>query len=1172
MLAEMPAANSAPFAQDCSFLARGEWREAPPDLRRPAHAAASEDRTGIVTASRRAARVCAAEKRLAVRRPASVLWRPPVGGALRRQQPQQLRPSPQLDRAERPSAAAAHGTSVGLATMNNLPLPAGLLDRGIGLVVICGLLTVSSLAQGRATATLEGRVLNTRNGEYLENARVTIEGTSLEAFTDATGQFRITNVPAGAVKVRVFFTGLDVQVATVLTSAGATVQRDFALETLPRGAGAREGVVKLDDFVVAVSREMDGAAIAINEQRFATNIRNVVAADEFGQVTDGNVGEFLKFLPGMSINSVGGEARTFMLNGVPPNNVPIAIGGFDLASAAGSSTSRRVEVDQVSLNNISRIEVLHSPTPESPGMALAGSVNMVPRSAFDRQRPVVNGSVYLLMRDNARDFHETPGPLQGKMRKVFPGLDFSWIVPVNERFGFTVSGGTSTLYTPLENIQNTWRGNTAATSAPGAGGAPGAFPDTTPDRPYLSEFQLRTGGKVSKRSSAGLTVDYKLARNDRVSIGFQYAYSDKPFAYRYLTFSPTRVLPDEFGPTFTHGVPGAGEIRLDNQYRQKAGATYMPTFVWRHPGPVWKAEAGAGYSHATNIYSDMDKGYFSQSRSRRTAVTVSFDDNFYLRPRRITVTDAAGNPVDPYDINSYVLATSNGDMLNTTDVRRSAYANVQRDFDLRGIPLTLKGGLDVRNSMRDNRAYSPSFTFRGADGRPTTTPLDPAGSDDRAAVVFDPVVSQGSTGFGFPPFNRISNYAYFNLYRANPEYFNPDQNGEYRSIVSNSKRAEETISSGYLRADVAFLQRRLRLVGGVRAEQTNVAAEGPLTDQTRNFQRDASGRVIDSNPTQPGVQPALIIPTSNALGVSRLTFIDRAGHAKKEYLRWFPSLNASFNVRENLVARAAYYTSVGRPDYNQYAGGLTLPDVENSPSANNRISVNNVAIKAWRARTAKVRIEYYFERVGQVSIGAFRRDFRNFFGSTVFNATPEFLALYGLDPAVYDAYDVSTQHNITSTVRMTGLEFDYKQALTLLPRWARGVQVFANASALRATGDATSNFSGFVPRVYNWGVSLTRERFHLRANWNYRGLSRAGSVTGRSIEPGTFSYMSKVLNLEISGEYWLRKRIAAFVTSRNLLAAPDDTKIYGPTTPLGARFRERNEIAAMWTVGLKGNF
>ena len=213
-----------------------------------------------------------------------------------------------------------------------------------------------------------------------------------------------------------------------------------------------------------------------------------------------------------------------------------------------------------------------------------------------------------------------------------------------------------------------------------------------------------------------------------------------------------------------------------------------------------------------------------------------------------------------------------------------------------------------------------------------------------------------------------------------------------------------------------------------------------------------------------------------------------------------------------------------------------------------------------------------FERVGQISVGAFRRDFENFFGNTTFNATPEFLALYGLDPGIYEPFDVATQHNITSTVRMTGLEFDYKQALTFLPRWARGVQVFTNASAIRAMGDATSNFNGFVPRIYNWGVSLTRERFNLRMNWNYRGLQRNGAVTGRSIEPGTYNYTSKQLGIEVQGEYYLRKKIAVFATIRNLNAATSDSKTYGPNTPLHARFRSREDIGAMWTLGMKGTF
>jgi TonB-dependent receptor len=1028
----------------------------------------------------------------------------------------------------------------------------------------------ASGAQTIAIGTVEGRVLNLRNGEYLERARVTVEGTTLETFTDSSGQYRLTNLPAGPARVRVFYTGIDVQTESVVVPAGGTVQRDFNLE-----AGARRSdsaptgtVVKLGEFIVASSKEMDGAAIAINEQRFAAGIKNVVAADEFGAITDGNVGEFLKYLPGMAVGVVGGEARTFSMNGVPSNSVPITIGGFDLAGAAGSTTSRRVELDQVSLNNIARIEVLHSPTPESPGMALAGSINMVPRSAFERSRPVFNYSVYLLMRDNAREFGKTPGPLNEYSRKVNPGSDFSYVVPVNQRFGFTLSGGNSTQYTPLDFTQNTWRGTGSATSVPTATG-PGNFPDTTPDKPYLTDYSVRDGGKISRRSSLGASLDYKLTRNDTVSLAFQYAFSDKPFRYRHLRFFVNQVRPGDFTTTSTHSAPGQGEIRMDNTSRQKAGTTWMPTLVWRHDGPIWKAESGVGYSHASNIYSDIDKGYFSNAIARRTGVTVSFDDIFYLRPGRITVTDLNGAPVDPAVLDNYTLSTSTGDTRKSYDVKRSVYTNLRRDFVVRDVPFTLKGGLDVRHALRDLRGSTPPFSFRGADGRATTTPLDPLGSDDRAGLALDDVNSQRVAPYGFGKIQWLSSDKYWELYRAHPEYFNLDQNGQYRSEVNLSRRASEIISAGFVRGDAAFLDRRLKFIGGVRAEQTNVQGEGALTDPTRNYQRDGSGKVL----LGANGRPLLILPTTDALGVSKLTFIDRGQRADKEYLRLFPSLNANYNVRENLIARTAFYTSVGRPDFSQYAGALSLPDTENAPnSTSNRISVNNVAIKAWSARTTKVRLEYYFERVGQISVGAFRRDFKNFFGNTVFPATPEFLSLYGLDPGTYGAFSVATQYNIPSTVRMTGLEFDYKQALTFLPQWARGVQVFANASALRTQGDAASNFNGFTPRTYNWGVSLSRPKFSLRGNWNYRGLQRQGQVTGRSIEPGTFNWSSKQLYVDLQADYYFMKKMALFGAIRNFSGASDDNKTFGPSTPLHARFRSREEVGSLWTFGVKGTF
>ena len=279
---------------------------------------------------------------------------------------------------------------------------------------------------------------------------------------------------------------------------------------------------------------------------------------------------------------------------------------------------------------------------------------------------------------------------------------------------------------------------------------------------------------------------------------------------------------------------------------------------------------------------------------------------------------------------------------------------------------------------------------------------------------------------------------------------------------------------------------------------------------------------------------------------------------------------------ENLIVRAARYFSVGRPDLNQYAGGLTLPDPDSDASnPANRIVVNNAGIKAWSAETTNARFEYYFAGVGQISIGGFRRDITNFFGGTVFNATPEFLALYGLEPALYDKFDVTTQYNLPGKVRLTGVDFSYKQALTGLPSWARGVQVFANASAQRVTGDdtATANFAGYIPRSGSWGVSLTRPNYNLRINWNYRGRQRRGIVaTGPSIEPGTYNWGSKRLYIDVSAEYSLTRRIALFTNLRNIGDATEDTEIHGPNTPAHAQFRSRLDFGSLWTFGLKGTF
>jgi len=558
----------------------------------------------------------------------------------------------------------------------------------------------------------------------------------------------------------------------------------------------------------------------------------------------------------------------------------------------------------------------------------------------------------------------------------------------------------------------------------------------------------------------------------------------------------------------------------------------------------------------------MDKDRFIAVSSRRTGVTIGFADTGFFRPGNITVTDnATGRPLDPYRLENYSLNTLTSTPQRASDINFTATANARRDFLWR-VPVTLRTGLDFRQSSRDARQWTSTYTYVGADGRQNTT-------TGTAVRFLDPVFSTRFAPYGFPQIQYPDNKEVFAYWRKNPNEFTLDQNNLYRSNVTNSKHAKEAVSAAYIRGDVALLDRRLLLVGGVRVEQTNIEAHGPLTDLTLNVQRDAQGRPLRN------AAGAVIPITTDALATSQLTFLERSAHVKKEYLRLFPSLNATFNLRENLIARAAVSTSIGPPDFNQYAGGVSLPNTDNLPSNTNRIVVNNVAIKPWTANTVKVRLEYYFAGVGQVSIGAYRRHFQNFFGATVFDATPEFLALYSLDPAEFGPYQVSTQRNLENVVRTEGLDFSYRQALTFLPTWARGLQVFANGSLAKT--NAAKGFlgsSGFneIPRYAAWGVSFTRPRYNLRLNWTWRADQNQGALTGVGIEPDTFNYTPGYTKLDVLGEFTVWKRVAVFANLRNVTDVADRGTTMGPNTPYHATLRFMERYGSLWTIGVKGTF
>ena len=58
------------------------------------------------------------------------------------------------------------------------------MARTCGTLFLAVVIHLQALAQSANTGALQGRVFDEARGEYLENARVTVEGTQLETYTD----------------------------------------------------------------------------------------------------------------------------------------------------------------------------------------------------------------------------------------------------------------------------------------------------------------------------------------------------------------------------------------------------------------------------------------------------------------------------------------------------------------------------------------------------------------------------------------------------------------------------------------------------------------------------------------------------------------------------------------------------------------------------------------------------------------------------------------------------------------------------------------------------------------------------------------------------------------------------------------------------------------------------
>jgi len=1022
--------------------------------------------------------------------------------------------------------------------MTAYPLPhAGL--RAIRMIVLaCALagwlVAGRSAANTQSTGTIEGRVFNAATGAALVNARVMIEGTTREAITDATGFFRLSDLPAGDAWLAVTYIGMERETATVSVPAGGTAQREFELRLL---RAARPGeLVKLDAFTVVADREMSAQALAMNEQRHAPNLKNVVAIDEYGDRGGENIGEFLRFMPGVAVVGIP-EAGNLSLRGIPSNNTNMSIDGAPVASA--EPNARSVNLQAVPMANVSRVEITKVPTPDTPASGLGGSVNLISASAFDKKRPEFSYQVYW-------QFDDTTGITLGggrqwqlpEMNTKFhkPSVQLRYARPLTRNFALTLGAD----YTWRRMIQGDEQGawdlvRLVQTSA--------AWAELT--QPITTR-------------SAQLGAEWRLGPSDTLSLSLHHRQHE-----RWTTRSQLAI---QYGAgttgdaTFSQGAStGVGSVSHGSNWNLLVTETNQSTLKYRHLGRSWRLDASGSWSESEAVQDDIRKGLFFTGNASITNLIIRGDGigTAGTLPARYSAVSRTGAPVDIYDGAKYSINYGQSSAGTRGGKLTSGRMDLSREWNA-VVPISIKIGAAANEERRDLRSGIRQWNFRPNGASDVSSRL--AANFD----VFDEGFLRDPPRAAGVPVRPTSQRKLFDLYRLHPDWFVLDEPLAHRNLVAGSRAYQETISAAYLRADLRLMRNRLWIVTGVRFEQTSGKGQGPLDDINAQYQRDTAGNFLRNASGQ------RILITSDALALAKLRYQDRAAQSSTDYHDLFPSLNATYDLTERLVLRAAYAQTIGRPSLDFITPGLTISDPD---VANPTITLNNPNLKPWKAQNFDLSLEAYNFKDGVGSIGVFQKDIKDFFGNLRTPATPELLALYGLeqDSSLLN-YSVSTRIN-AGDAKLTGVEFGYRQSLTFLPHWARGLQVFVTATKLKVQGSSTSDFVGFAPEVFSGGINLIRPRFYIKANYSYQAETRGAAFPSSATIPvGTFDYQGEVSRLALSVQYALSRRVALYAALTDLLPVSQYLRRYAPQTPEYARTVRAQALNSYTTIGIKGSF
>jgi outer membrane receptor protein involved in Fe transport len=245
------------------------------------------------------------------------------------------------------------------------------LSKWIGILVV-GLAFAGFAIQALAQ-TQEGAISGTvtdPSGAVLKGAQILIDPPGVNAATNESGVFVVNGLDAGKYTLTISYVGFTTLSKTVDVAGGQTATADAKLE-----------VKSASESVLVTAPRVSAEAEAINVERTADNIVQVLPAEVIRSLPNANMADALGRLPSVTLERDEGEGKYVQVRGTEPRLTNTTIDGINVPSQ--EQGVRQIKFDGIPADIVEEVQINKTLQANMDGDGIGGSVNLVTKTATD---------------------------------------------------------------------------------------------------------------------------------------------------------------------------------------------------------------------------------------------------------------------------------------------------------------------------------------------------------------------------------------------------------------------------------------------------------------------------------------------------------------------------------------------------------------------------------------------------------------------------------------------------------------------------------------------------------------------------------------------------------------------------------------------------------------------